>query len=72
MLKIEGQNKGSPGKNDGWYIDNEEVAWFFKDGEPLFWLDGNGLPNFDEALLTDYMDYAPFTRLTGRIIISND
>ena len=69
MLKIEDQVQNVVESRSGWYLDNEGEPWFFDDdGNAVccFDVDGYAFKNFTSD------KYEPFTRLTGKIIISNE
>ena len=69
MLEVEGQFQNVVESRDGWYLDAGGDPWFFNgDGDAICAIDIEG-----RALnLPNPKVYGPFTRLTGKIIISNE
>ena len=69
MLKIEDQGQNVVESRSGWYLDRYGDPWFFdKDGNAVCCFDNMGYAYADFSV----DEYGPFTRLTGKIIISNE
>lgn len=68
MIKIEGHSVETIEGRNGWYLDCDGEPWFFADGEPICCFDSKGVAY--NSLVSKVFE--PFTRLTGRVIITND
>lgn len=71
MIKIENEYVNVVKPRDGWYIDKEGDLWYFEFGKAIVIL--NEKEAFSSQIeCVETKDYEPFTRLTGRVIITND